>query len=215
MKYTRYKYKNYGRTKFIISIILVASISIGGGLYAGNSFFSRKAGSSAAQVMAEKETEDNFIILQCGYYANRDNAEANAKKIENYCRPFISEEDGKYRVIAGIYNIETGRKKIDELKENSIDVAKVDLKPFGNTEDDAKALEIFLGYIQITDKVDESDVKSIKTDGFKEWTSQTIGDKADSDLIKNIKEYVSSLPDEITKSNEQEYTEKLYALLKK
>ena len=57
----------------------------------------------------------SFIALQCGYYSKEENAKELLTSISKYCEPFIVEEDGKYRVLAGIYKEEDGLKKIRRI----------------------------------------------------------------------------------------------------
>ena len=72
------------------------------------------------------------------------------------------------------------------------------------------------GFLQITSKFEESDVKSVKTADFKTWVDGIIndGNSIQSEKLKNIQSYVQSLPDEISKSNSADSVQSLYTLIK-
>ena len=220
MKYTRYEYKKYEKMKFIMTAILVIVVSIGSGLYISKFIFDSKDTSNTVTNASEKENaviqSHGIMVLQCGYYSKKENADVFIPTISSYCQPFIVEEDGKYRVIAGIYDSELGKKKIEELKEKGIDVAKVSIEMPNDTLENKKILQIVEGFLQITGKFEESDVKSVKTEDFKSWANNIINDSnnVQSEKLNNIQSYVNNLPDEITKSNSSTSTEILYSLIK-
>ena len=225
MRYTRYEYKKYGKVKFIVKVVLVVVVSIGSGLYISRFIFSGKnipdSSVSTSQNVLQNDSEtvqdEEIMALQCGYYSKKENADICIPTISSYCHPLIVEEDGKYRVIAGIYDKESGNKKIDELKSKGIDVAKIKIDMKQDTIEDKKVFQIVEGFLAITDKLEESDVKSIKTAEFKNWADSIINDgkSNNSERLNNIQSYVNSLPDEITKSNTSNSTEVLYTLIKK
>ena len=172
MRYTRYEYKKQGKIKFVMSVVLVATVSIGSGLYISKFLFSTKETSNMTQV-TQKQNEtvqsQGIMALQCGYYSKKENADISIPTISSYCQPFVVEENGNYRVIAGLYDDELGMKKLDELKGKGIDVAKVSIEIPTNTLEGKKIFQIVEGFLQITSKFEESDVKSVKTADFKTW----------------------------------------------
>ena len=220
MRYTRYEYKKHGKLKFLASVILVTTVSIGSGLYISRFLFSTKETSGNTVQMPQNKNESfqsqGVMALQCGYYSKKENADVCIPTISSYCQPFIVEENGNYRVIAGIYDDESGTKKLDELKNKGIDVAKVSIDIPTDTPEGKKILQIVEGFIQITNKLEENDVKSIKTEEFKSWADNIIGDgdNGKSEKLKNLKNYVDSLPEEITKSNSTNAVQSLYTLIK-
>lgn len=224
MRYTRYEYKKYGKLKFIVKVIIVVVVSIGSGLYISRLIFDGKSSSNnsenTSQSVVQKDDESiqnqGIMVLQCGYYSKKENADVCIPTISSYCHPFIVEDNGKYRVIAGIYDEECGNKKIDELKSKGIDVVKVNMDIPKDTIEDKKVFQIVEGFLEITGKLEESDVKSIKTAEFKNWADSIIndGNNTHSEKLNNIQSYVNSLPDEITKSNTGNNIEVLYTLLK-
>lgn len=202
------------------SVILVVTVSIGSGLYISSFLFSAKETSGNNVQTSQNENESlqsqGVMALQCGYYSKKENADVCIPIISSYCQPFIVEENGSYRVIAGIYDDQSGMKKLEELKSKGIDVAKVSIDMPTDTPEGKKFLQVVEGFIQITNKLEESDVKSIKTAEFKSWADNIINDGNDiqSEKLKNLKSYIDSLPDEISKSNSANSVQILYALIK-
>ena len=219
MRYTRYEYKKQGKVKFVMSVVLVATVSIGSGLYISKFLFSTMETSNMTQV-TQKQNEtvqsQGIMALQCGYYSKKENADISIPTISSYCQPFVVEENGNYRVIAGLYDDELGMKKLDELKGKGIDVAKVSIQIPTDTLEGKKIFQIVEGFLQITSKFEESDVKSVKTADFKTWVDGIIndGNSIQSEKLKDIQSYVQSLPDEISKSNSADSVQSLYTLIK-
>jgi len=223
MKYTRYEYKKSSKIKFLLSVTIIIGISIGGGLYISNFIFDGKHIKNNSSNNSIYSTEGNnqgkiqkFISLQCGYYAKEENAKELLTSISKYCDPFIIEDDGKYRVLAGIYKEEDGLKKMEELKSNKIDVSKINLNISINNEENKKIIEIVDGFLTIVSKLQDIEVKSIKTTEFKEWADKIINDDkiVKSEKINNFNNYVKNLPDEINKDNSRTNLQELYKLIK-
>jgi hypothetical protein len=223
MRYTRYEYKKSSRIKFLCNIAIIIVISIGVGLYISNFIFDGKYIQNNKSDNAKNSTEGNyqgevgnFIALQCGYYSKEENAKELLASISKYCEPFIVEDSGKYRVLAGIYKEEDCLKKLQELKSNNIDVAKVNLGISSNNEENKKIIEITDGLLTIVGKLQDSEVKSIKTTEFKEWADKILNDDISikTEKIDNLSIYVKNLPDEVNKTNSNENMQELYKLIK-
>lgn len=223
MRYTRYEYKKSGKLKFLCSVAIIAGISIGGGLYISNVIFDGKEIQSInkndlkqSNIKDDSDKIQNIIALQCGYYSKEDNAKDSLNSISKYCQPFIIEDDGKYRVIAGIYTEEDAAKKIEEFKAGSIDVAKINLNLSSDNIDSKKIIEIINGFLTITNKLQDDQVKSIKTDEFKAWSDKVTndGNQVKTEKLKQLNDYVNSLPEEIDKTNNDTNMQQIYKLIK-
>lgn len=222
MRYTRYEYKRSSKIKFLCSITLIAGISIGGGLYLSNVIFNGKeiqSNSSSSGYSTDVNYESNIqniVVLQCGYYSKEENAKELVNSISKYCQPFIVEEDGKFRVLAGIYKEDDGLKKIEEFRTNNIDVAKVSLNISNDNVENKKILEIIDGFLTVRNKLQDNGVKSIKTAEFKEWADKILNDDSSnkSDKLNDIGSYIKNLPDEIDKTNSDTNIQQLYKLIK-
>ncbi|MBE6063150.1 MAG: SPOR domain-containing protein [Clostridium butyricum] len=222
MRYTRYEYKKSGSFKFILAVVIVAVLSITAGLCISNVLFTK--GKSILQnesigfseKLNNKVQTTNIVVLQCGFYSKKENADVLMSSIKQYCYPFISEEDGNYRVIAGIYNQDEAEKKIKQFQENGVEVSKttISLKPDSN--DDKKIIEISDGFLKIMSKLEEADVKSIKTNDFKNWCNNVIGNENEyGEKLKAMINYVHNLPDEIDKNNNSSEAYEFYKLIKR
>jgi hypothetical protein len=218
MRYTRYEYRKSSKIKFLFTIVGITSISIGCGFYISNFIFRGKQIEDNSRNSSEinyGSQEESFMALQCGYYSKEENAKELTASISKYCTPFIVEDEGKYRVIAGIYKQDDGIKKIQEFKENKIDVAKVNLNVKSGNVEMKKLIEVIDGFLTITNKLQESEVKSIKTEEFKAWADTVINENnVKSDKLEEVNNYVKALPEELDKTNNNKNMQELYKLLK-
>lgn len=219
MRYTRYEYKKSSKIKFLFSVVVIVAISIGGGLCVSNFIFNGNEIQNVDNNNSGYLNEDklpNIIVLQCGYYSKEENAKESLSSLSKYCEPFIIEEDGKYRVLAGIYSEDEGLKKMQEFKSNNVDVSKISLNLPTNNLENKKLIEIVNGFLTIVNKLQDNEVKSIKTTEFKTWTDKIIddGNNATSNRIKDLRNYVENLPDEIDKTNSNTNMQELYKLIK-
>lgn len=219
MRYTRYEYKKSSKVKFLISVVVIVGISISGGLYASNVIFAGKEihdiNSSSDSDYSNEDELPKIVVLQCGYYSKQENAKESLTALAKYCDPFIVEEDGKYRVLAGIYNEGDGLKKMQEFKSNNIDVTKISLNIPDDSLENKKVIEIVNGFLTIINKLQDNEVKSIKTAEFKTWTDKIIEDGSNnSKEVNDLENYVKNLPDEIDKANSNTNIQELYNLIK-
>lgn len=221
MRYTRYEYKKCGKIKFLFGVVIIAGISILGGLCISKFIFGWGNISSSINNLHSKEenliiANENLIALQCGYFSKQENAQTALNSVKSDFQPFLIEEDSKYRVIAGIYEEEEAIKKIDELKSKGIEVSKIDLTISGNSVENKKFIEVIDGLFQIINKLEDSEVQSIKTSDYKIWVDKIINTESSSNLGKldSLRKYVSDLPEEIDKTNNSINLQKLYRLIK-
>lgn len=223
MRYTRYEYKKSSKLKFLFSVVIIAGISICVGLFVSNFIFDGKKfediNNSAFEQSNNKDDSNNvqnIIALQCGYYSKEENAREILTSISKYCQPFIIEDDGKYRVIAGIYTEEYGLKKFDEFKTNNIDVAKINLNLSNDTIDNRTIVEIVDGFLTIINKFQDNQVKSIKTDEFKAWANNIIKDnnQVKTKKLDDLNNYINNLPEEVDRTNNNINMQQLYKLIK-
>lgn len=223
MRYTRYEYKKSGRLKFICSVVVIVVMSLGGGVYVSNLIFDGKElqninGNNLMQTSVSDNDGkiQNVIALQCGYYTKEENAKELINSLTQYCQPFIVEDDGKYRVMAGLYTEEDGIKKIDEFKQKKIDVAKINLNISNDNIENKKIIEIVDGFLEIINKFQDNEVKSIKTKEFKTWSDKIINDDSATKTKKldDLDKYINNLPDEIDRTNNSSNMQGLYKLIK-
>ncbi len=217
MRYTRYEYNKYGKVKFLCSIIIISGLSIGGGFTIGKILFKGNVpfGKNDSSEQNYAVTQLNVTALQCGCYLKKENAYKCAEEIKNVCSPFVVEENSKYRVIGGIYKEDNISNEIQHFLENNIETSKVKFVINNNDRETEKYMEILDGYISITDKLQEDQVKSIKSNDFKVWASNIAGKNEDisNKRLKEITKVINSMPEELNRDNIQNYTKQIYDII--
>ncbi|HEY5524164.1 MAG TPA: hypothetical protein VIK26_02385, partial [Clostridium sp.] len=160
MRYTRYDYKKKKGDKFVWWLVPIIILSIIIGISSYNMFF-LDGNKSKATTSNEKtiSTEDDkaFTAIQCGLYANEQGAQELLKTIPEEYGAFIVQEDGKFKIIAGIFMYEEAEKKSSQLATGNISNFRIrfnmPIKDIGiKTE-----CEIIQGYIMIINKLYEKD----------------------------------------------------------
>lgn len=221
MRYTRYEYKKANKFKFLFSVIVIAAISITCGMYVSKFIFNGKEISENKLENSQEKSNlvksEGVIAIQSGYYSKQENAQAALNTVQNDLKPFMVEEDGKYRIILGLYEQEEGIKKIDEFTAKGISVAKIDLSIDSNTTENKKVIEVVDGFFKILNKLGESEVQSIKTSSYKEWANEIINDNDEnkSEKLNDLLKLIQDLPEEINKSNNDASMKNLYEFIKK
>lgn len=234
MKYTKYQYKkkNSG-IKFLTSLVMTTLAAVVIGLLAAwvllkaipNIDTSRQT-NTIPQVeendnnsnTAEVQDIENFVLIQCGYFANEENAKQVLNTIDSDFNSFIVQDaEGKYRVLAGITKESDSPTLMSSLKEKGIDNTKVKLGLNKNDEVENQIIAITEGYLEILNTAGEEEVKEVNTSDFKNWTNEldniTEGDSID--ILSEYKEHINALPETISKSNIVSEEEYIYSVLSK
>lgn len=240
MRYTRYNYKKKGNNdavKFIAS--LVATIAIAGVVGVGIAKIAfdvlpkNNAGTSLEQPSEQTNAESQggiqgeggaitantnntaFEFVQCGYFSSQENANQVLSKIGTGYGSFISEDNGKYRVFAGIYTDSEVQSAIDDLKSKGIDSVKVSVSLSSTDEAQSQIAGICDGYLKLLEASFGQDVAHIKTQDFKEWVSklENVNEGQSVDVLNTLKTYISELPEEIKKDEVGKEMDYLYDVL--
>lgn len=222
MRYTRYEYKKSGRLKFLISAALIAGISITVGLYGSKLIFNgmeNKENNTPNYSKQEvvQSTGKKIIAVQCGYYANESNAQSALSLIPSDYIPFIVQEEDKYRLIAGIYDYDEGKSRLDDLTNKGVANTKIEFEIPEDTNENKSILEIVDGFLKITNKLNDSEIKSIKTADYKTWSKNIVSENqiGNGEILTNINNYIDNIPDEIDKQNSKDSIKATYELIKK
>lgn len=217
MRYTRYEYRRLNKAKLLVIFVVIIAISITIGKYIANIIYDNNIRiENNEDASNQKESKYNLIGIQCGYFTKEENAKEALSRVSEYCNGFIVEEEGKYRVLAGIYRDEDGMKKMEELKNNNIEVSKVKLNVLDDEFEVKEVNEVMDGLFTILNKLEEDDVKGIKTSEFKLWAKGIFNDGADvkSKRVEDLIIFIDSLPEEITKLNCNLTMQEAYKLMK-
>ena len=156
----------------------------------------------------------SFMAIQCGYFAQEDNAKEAFNKIASGYGAFIYNDADKFKVLAGIYTADEGQAVIDKLTSSGIECAKVEFNLNSSNAIDSQIAGIYDGYLEILDTAFKDDVKSFDTTDFKNWVSKLEdikeGDKYE--VLSDLKKHINELGTEINKedvSNEMQYLYKI------
>ena len=241
MRYTRYNYKPQRKNNnFMIVIILtlIAAITLG-------TIFSRlipkfinsktdtgdknteiglgkdkelnKESGEVSTVISETNTKD-YVAIQCGAYSKSENTLVLKNKLMKFGTPFIIEEDNLYKIILGIYPIESIDGIIKQLNEDKIEYVKVKLQLISKDKASAQTSEMISADIEVLNKLSEKDTKSIQTVELKKWLDslESSVEKGESySTMTELKAYLTALPAELKREKtEQEYIY-IYKFIKK
>ena len=219
MKYTKYSYKKSTPKKSsIVPTVIITVLSICIGLCTAwivySQFFLDNNPDGFIQTdvnpgVIDKDgnlqtgEEANYIFIQSGYFANKDNANASYDLIDDEFLAFMVEDDNKFRVSAGIYSLDEGTKKMEELKSKGIEVSKMDFYIPNDNEINKQVLSIIDAYTKLIKNLNGEDVKYITTKDFKEYINNleilSTGDKIE--VLNELKKHAGELPQEMTKDD--------------
>ncbi|MBE6049494.1 MAG: SPOR domain-containing protein [Clostridium sp.] len=225
MRYTRYDYKKKNNNGNIL-LWLIGTIIVS--IIIGISFFNLflKEGSEEkkenTKVNNTQETNENteaitksFGIIQCGVYKNKENAEAQVAAITNEYASFIIEEEGKFKVFAGIFNLDDADKKTEALNAASISSFRVKCNITEDTDYNKAKAEIIDAYIKkVINELEDKSVKSINIKEFKAWVDEIYNNVNEKDEgLDQIENNIKSLPEEYSRENLKESMNFLYNIL--
>lgn len=163
-----------------------------------------------------EENDMKFYSVQCGVFKQEENAKTILNSVGNIGSSFIVKEGDLYKVINGVFEEEASNKILEDLGKTGIEGAKIKFKvkkDGGNTEEIAKILDAF---IKVLNKLNEKNVKEIKTDDIKKWVSSLNNGNNNSSNYKNlesIKSYIGKLPKTLQKNDLKDNYEFLYKFL--
>ena len=157
----------------------------------------------------------SFMAIQCGYFAQEDNAKEAFNKIASGYGAFIYNDADKFKVLAGIYTADEGQAVIDKLTSSGIECAKVEFNLNSSNAIESQIAGIYDGYLEILDTAFKDDVKSFDTTDFKEWVRKLDdikeGDKYE--VLSDLKKHINELGTEISKENVSNEMQYLYKVL--
>ena len=223
MRYTRYNYKKKNGWGFLLWLLLIIMLALAIGVTIFKMFFNDKNVEDSLSIFnqdnkqQEVVTEENssvFKIIQCGLFTKEENAKETLNTLPSSMTGFIVQDEGKFKVMAGIYSDEDSAKKVEDLTNVSISSFGIKCAIPKTSADNKVEVQIIEGLLQIVNKFEESNVKSVKTSEFKKWTEETVSNvKNNSEELGGLIKFINELPDEYTKKNVQESKEFLYKLL--
>ncbi|MBB6630606.1 SPOR domain-containing protein [Clostridium algidicarnis] len=229
MKYTRYNYKkkkplNYFILFFICGVFLLSLAfgSVISKLLIKDKSSLKKDPNEVNIINENKKAENSklsFYLVQTGVFSKVENATENKKKLSELgYESFIIEDEGKQRVIIGIFEEEEATNIVKDIKEKGIDIARILLDIDKSNNESNEIAEIISANIKVFSKLREKEVMSIKTEEIKKWTNELEPIKtkgSQNELLEEIKNFTLELPEEIKKEDLNKYYEYIYIFYKK
>lgn len=207
MKYTRYDYKKPkdGRKVITLFILMITLALIGGFLLLRYVIMPASEGDVKDAVNSEQTLveHNDYILVQCGFYSKKENADTVKNNLKTKYSPFAITDGDKVRV--GVYfgSFEEADKISKQLTLEGLNNLKIKFSVPKNDLCAKELCEIVNGYLQIVHKLEEKDVKTVKSDDFKKWTNNLEEDSKSSLFsdFKELKDNINSLPAEVKKEN--------------
>lgn len=157
----------------------------------------------------------SFMAIQCGYFAQEENAKEILSKVADGYGAFIYNEADKFKVLAGVYDADEGQAVIDRLTSSGIECAKVEFNLNSASAIENQIAGIYDGYLEILETAFKDDVKSVDTTDFKKWVSKLDdikeGDKYE--VLSDLKKHINEVGTEINKENVSNEMQYLYKVL--
>lgn len=246
MRYTRYNYKkktkNTGLLKTILSFLAMSVFVVIVGVMLANIIIhflplndANESQVSSNGVIGQVQNKSNinttknnedtikgnintsFMAVQCGYFSNEGYAKEAYNKVANQYGAFIYNDADKFKVLAGVYTADDGKKIMDNLTASGIECANVSFDLNSGDKIQNQIAGIFDGYLNILNAAFEGNVKFVDTSDFKSWVKNleniNTGDK--SDLLSDLKNHVNDMSKEIKKEDVAGEMEYLYTILLK
>lgn len=246
MRYTRYNYKkktkNTGLLKTILSFLAMSVFVVIFGVMLANIIIhflplndANESQVSSNGVIGQVQNKSNinttknnedtikgnintsFMAVQCGYFSNEGYAKEAYNKVANQYGAFIYNDADKFKVLAGVYTADDGKKIMDNLTASGIECANVSFDLNSGDKIQNQIAGIFDGYLNILNTAFEGNVKFVDTSDFKSWVKNleniNTGDK--SDLLSDLKNHVNNMSKEIKKEDVAGEMEYLYTILLK
>lgn len=167
--------------------------------------------------VAESTEGKEYVMVQCGFYSNKENANKVKADLEDeYIAVSISEAEN-YRVIVHIGSEEDANKLSEELTAKGVSNAKARFIVPKADLCSNEIIEIVNGYVNIINKLKEDSVKGVKTTEFKEWVNGLEEDTKSEyyPTFQELKAGINEIPEEITKENIEESYQMVFDALNK
>ena len=221
MKYTRYNYGKAKRNNTILYLIIILLLSVFLGVALFNIVTNYNVFNNFFKVEEKLNTEINndngnikISVIQCGVYSEKANADLAISKIPSNYAPFVFEEEGKYKIIAGIYTDGEINNKKEELTNLNINNFIINYNLSEKDVNDKVKLELIKGYLQIINKINDAEIESINTLEFKNWAKETTSTmEKEAQDINKIAEKINELPEEFSKKDTQESLVIIYGII--
>ena len=231
MKYTRYDYrrKKEDKMSFVVIMLSIVLAAVLIGTLLSNMFLktgdkgkTENGGETGGVQEKRVKNKDNiyeFILVQSGFYQKKDNADLQKEKLNTATIPFMVEEEGSFRIFAGIFNKSEYEKLKSKLDQQGLANSKVTYEVDTTDRTINILVEIMKGHLQILNALSQSNAASVKTEEYKEWlkkeTEKLDKNSKNYNLAEEYIAYINSLPAEVDSSKVEEGYLHIYNIILK
>lgn len=230
MKYTRYDLKRKSKnTELVILLIGILLTSVFLGTILSHLFItnsgkvpitdsSKQSNSADNKNQVVNHSPEKFIIIQSGLYSVKKTAEEQNERLKQIINPFMVEEDGKFRVLAGIYTEQDYDEIMKKMTDKKLDNFKITYEVSADEQATYELTEIIKAHLQHLTNLTKPNVSSVKTESFKTWllTLPNVEKNCKNySLLEEYKKYINFLPAEEKREKAGENYVFIYNILKK
>ena len=231
MRYSKVKTKRTSRRNLIVVTFTLMVIFVGSTLFAtalfnvflknssafsnnlGNDETVETSGNIDSNNTAKEGSVNTFYIIQCGVFGIKENADKVNNDLNSQGMSFISEENGKYKVIYSVCNSGSEDEIIAMIESKGLSVVKIKKEITYSNLCNEEIGEMIKGLITVVDKLKDNSVSSVEIKSLKKWCKeleQCNENEENSNKANELRKYIEELPDEIDKSKISEINKKIY-----
>ena len=224
MRYTKYQYKKKSNGINFLTALIMMILGAGAiGVIVGTIIFTtlwpnkeiNPINSTEKEVSINSDKKEVFTSVQCGYFSKEENANKVLDELGKEYNGFIVKEDGKFRVLAGVFTEEEGEKVLAEVKEKGKDSTKIKFTLDESDKLQEQVSAIADGYFKIITTLKDEEVKFVSTNDFKLWTKELpeITEGEEIEVVNEFKKHIEELPDELKRENLTDELKYIYTIL--
>lgn len=227
MKYTRYDVRpKRKKIKLLPLIVIIFFCAVFGYLILGGvkgiNIRNNKSNIEAKEKSNTKGNElekSEIVLLQCGVFKVKDNADKILKQLSAKGSPFVIEDNGLYKIYYGMYkNINESEKIINDLEKSGINTSKNIIKIYYKDLSMVEVAKIIEAELDIINNAMDPKIKSVKTTELKKWVAELDPVNESHSAYKEVnelKQHISKLPEEVDKNKASEMNSFIYNQISK
>lgn len=227
MRYTRYdlKKKQGGNKYFLIVliIILVAALFIGTAmsklLLQNNKYLNTTSSNATNNTTSKISKSSEYVFLQCGIFSKKEYADELMSGLSKIGSPVEINEDGKIRVIFGLYKRgSTYTSALKLLTNNKFDSSEISYNIKIEDTCNSEIVGIIDANLQIMNKLNDNNVKAVQLAALKKWKNnleKLNGSYKNKKVLEELEKYIDKLPASYSKNNTNDSIQFMYGEFKK
>lgn len=152
-------------------------------------------------------------------FFQKEDADELIKSLSTIGNPSEVNENGKIRVIFGLYKRGSSyTSAVKLLTDNKFDSSEINFNINVDNTCNSQIVEIIDANLQIISKLNDKDVKAVQLGELKKWKNnlkKVQGDYKNKNVLEELKKYVDKLPDNYSKNNTNDSIQFMYNEFKK